>query len=45
MSLPITTPEIITHLTGLKNGIDFHCSHIDSTRKLDCELNNSDVYI
>ena len=31
MSLPITTPEIITHLTGLKNGLDFQCSHIDST--------------
>ena len=45
MTLPITTPEIITHLTGLKNGFDFHCSHIDSTRKLDGELNNSDVYI
>jgi len=31
MDLPITTPEIITHLTGLKNGLDFSCTHIDST--------------
>lgn len=31
MSLPITTPEIITHLTGLKNLLDFSCTHIDST--------------
>ena len=31
MSLPISTPKIIEHLTGLKNGIDFTTTHINST--------------
>jgi len=39
MSLPITTPEIITHLTGLKNGIDF------STTFTDGLVSSGSVYI
>jgi len=46
MSLPVTTPAIITHLTGLKNGIDFSTTFTDglaSSGSVYIDSWNSDV--